>query len=377
MGSFGKFNAGVKSGLKSGKLGHMKDVNTLASYNLGLLRYDEDTEGWTATAGDVEIRGNTFMTGAHRILGDLHVTGTAYLQNTVIKHKTQFSSSGASVFGDDYTDSHQFTGSIFCSQNMSGTLSLSANSLTASYLKITGSTTLGNYTYVWPSASGDANQVLTVDGNGNLEWAAVGDGTDDFTNNGDEHVGNRTIGNITNYTLGILTNNKQRIHLTGEGQGGFVGVGVSGSEVTNMLTLPNIPNVSGSGKAGSWRTYSSRRYKKDIETIQSPIQTVMRLRGVTFRWKNGDVNDMGFIAEEVGAILPEIVEYESNGVDAESMEYSKVGPLLVEVVKEQQKMIKGLDLALVDLRYDFEYYKLPWWKKLFLWMKKKIKKDSE
>tara|TARA_A100001515_G_scaffold64003_1_gene50736 strand:+ start:15475 stop:16608 length:1134 start_codon:yes stop_codon:yes gene_type:complete len=377
MGSFGKFNAGVKSGLKSAKFGDIKDIDVLNCYDCGILRYDGDAGIWTGTPGKAAQRGDFHITGALCMLGDIHVTGTAYLQNTVIKHKTQFSSSGASVFGDDYTDSHQFTGSIFCSQNMSGTFSLSANSLTASYLKITGSTTLGNYTYVWPSASGDANQVLTVDGNGNLEWAAVGDGTDDFTNNGDEHVGNRTFGNITNYTLGILTNNKQRIHLTGEGQGGFVGVGVSGSEVTNMLTLPNIPNVSGSGKAGSWRTYSSRRYKKDIETIQTPIQTVMKLRGVTFKWKNGDVNDMGFIAEEVGAIIPEIVEYESNGIDAESMEYSKVGPLLVEVVKEQQKMIKGLDLAIINLRDDFEYYKLPWWKKLFLWMKKKIKKDIE
>ena len=134
MGSFGKFSAGVKSGLKAGRLGHMKDVSTLASYDLGLLRYDADEKTWTAAPGDVKIRGDTFLTGAHRILGDLYVTGTAYLQNTVIKHKTQFSSSGASIFGDDYTDSHQFTGSIFYSQNMSGALSISSNALTASYL---------------------------------------------------------------------------------------------------------------------------------------------------------------------------------------------------------------------------------------------------
>jgi len=383
MGSFGKFSAGVKSGLKSAKFGDIKDIDVLSSYDCGLLRYDSGLKSWSSEPGDIKQRGDLHVTGAFRVLGDLYVTGTTYLQNTVVKHKTQLSSSGASIFGDDYTDTHQFTGSVYVSQhlyvaqNMSGTLALSANALTASYLKVTGSTTLGNHSYNWPTASGNANQVLTIDGSGNLEWATVGDGTDDFITNGDEYVGNRTIGNKTNYTLGVLTNNKQRIHITGEGQGGFIGVGVSGSEVTNMLTLPNIPNVSGSGKAGSWRTYSSRRYKKDIETISSPISTVMRLRGVTFRWKNGDVDDIGFIAEEVGEVLPTIVEYESNGVDAESMEYSKVGPLLVEVAKEQQKMIKGLDIALVSLRSDFEYYKLPWWKKLFLWAKKKLNKDSE
>mgnify|MGYP003633619676 FL=1 len=234
MGSFGKFSAGVKSGLKSAKFGDIKDIDVLSSYDCGLLRYDSGLKSWSSEPGDIKQRGDLHVTGAFRVLGDLYVTGTTYLQNTVVKHKTQLSSSGASIFGDDYTDTHQFTGSVYVSQhlyvaqNMSGTLALSANALTASYLKVTGSTTLGNHSYNWPTASGNANQVLTIDGSGNLEWATVGDGTDDFITNGDEYVGNRTIGNKTNYTLGVLTNNKQRIHITGEGQGGFIGVGVAG-----------------------------------------------------------------------------------------------------------------------------------------------------
>jgi len=39
------------------------------------------------------------------------------------------------------------------------------------------------------------------------------------------------------------------------------------------------------------------------------------------------------IAEEVGEVLPEIVHYEENGVDAMGMDYSKLTPLLVEAVK--------------------------------------------
>ncbi len=38
------------------------------------------------------------------------------------------------------------------------------------------------------------------------------------------------------------------------------------------------------------------------------------------------------IAEEVGKVLPEIVSYEANGVDASGMDYSKMTPLLVEAV---------------------------------------------
>ena len=40
------------------------------------------------------------------------------------------------------------------------------------------------------------------------------------------------------------------------------------------------------------------------------------------------------IAEEVGEVMPEIVLYEENGIDANGMEYSMLAPLLVEVVKE-------------------------------------------
>ena len=35
---------------------------------------------------------------------------------------------------------------------------------------------------------------------------------------------------------------------------------------------------------------------------------------------------------EVGEVLPEIVQYEENGIDAIGMDYSKMTPLLVEAV---------------------------------------------
>ena len=43
---------------------------------------------------------------------------------------------------------------------------------------------------------------------------------------------------------------------------------------------------------------------------------------------------MGMIAEEVGRVIPEIVSYEANGKDADSMKYDRLTALLVEAVKE-------------------------------------------
>jgi hypothetical protein len=54
---------------------------------------------------------------------------------------------------------------------------------------------------------------------------------------------------------------------------------------------------------------------------------------LTWSTMDGGGRDVGMIGEEVGRVLPEIVSYEENGVDATGMDYSKLTPLLVEAVK--------------------------------------------
>jgi len=46
---------------------------------------------------------------------------------------------------------------------------------------------------------------------------------------------------------------------------------------------------------------------------------------------------VGMIAEEVGQVLPEIVQYEEDGIYTSGMDYSKLTPLLVEAVKALKK----------------------------------------
>ena len=78
---------------------------------------------------------------------------------------------------------------------------------------------------------------------------------------------------------------------------------------------------------------SSKRWKSNIQNIAHPLEIISQLRGVRYDWDEehgGGRHDIGFIAEEVGAVLPEIVTYEENGVDAIAMDYTKVPALLVE-----------------------------------------------
>jgi hypothetical protein len=67
---------------------------------------------------------------------------------------------------------------------------------------------------------------------------------------------------------------------------------------------------------------------------------IQRLRGVRFNWKSGGKQDVGLVAEEVGQVVPEIVTYDKNGKDAQSLDYSRLVPVLIQGVKEQQSTIQ-------------------------------------
>ncbi|MCA9293606.1 MAG: tail fiber domain-containing protein [Phycisphaerales bacterium] len=80
---------------------------------------------------------------------------------------------------------------------------------------------------------------------------------------------------------------------------------------------------------------SSIRWKRNVEPIHDPLALVAQMRGVYFDWdeEHGGRHAIGFIGEEVGVVLPEVVAYETDGEFVTGMDYAKVTPLLVEAVK--------------------------------------------
>ena len=110
------------------------------------------------------------------------------------------------------------------------------------------------------------------------------------------------------------------------------------------------------GPGTNYGSASSGRWKENIKNIDGALSKVMSLRGVYFDWdlEHGGQHDMGMIAEEVGQIVPEIVDYENNGIDASGMDYSKLTPLLVEAVKQQQQQIESLQAEIDDLKKQLQ-----------------------
>ncbi len=79
------------------------------------------------------------------------------------------------------------------------------------------------------------------------------------------------------------------------------------------------------------------------------MDTLSKLNGVSYDWKDTGKKDYGFIAEEVGKVLPEIVEWSADPEYANSMDYIRIISFLVEGVKEQEKKIIDLQNKLADM----------------------------
>lgn len=134
------------------------------------------------------------------------------------------------------------------------------------------------------------------------------------------------------------------------------------------------------------RLTSDISLKKEIETIPSPLEKIMQLRGVTYqdnlftdqakailketyekaKEKNPEITSetfrqiqseksrkrMGVVAQEVEKVIPEVIRTREDGL--KTVAYSELVGLLIEAVKEQQGMIDKLNREVASLKSSQE-----------------------
>ncbi len=154
--------------------------------------------------------------------------------------------------------------------------------------------------------------------------------------------------------------------------GSINGSGVKG-EITNELGgagvygIATAPLANGTGVRGEGKQYdfnatgpgvnygatSSIRWKRNIKEVDNALGIVLGLRGVYYDWdaEHGGKHDIGFIGEEVGKYIPEIVVWDEKDTEyVTGMDYSKMTPVLLQAIKEQQNQIEALKAEVKDLR---------------------------
>jgi hypothetical protein len=93
---------------------------------------------------------------------------------------------------------------------------------------------------------------------------------------------------------------------------------------------------------------SDIRLKENFEPMSNALDLVSQLNGFYYTWKKDAGTDkprkIGFIAQEVEKVIPELVKTDSEGM--KSVDYVSVVPILVEAFKHQQKQIDELKASL-------------------------------
>jgi hypothetical protein len=99
-------------------------------------------------------------------------------------------------------------------------------------------------------------------------------------------------------------------------------------------------NTNGNGAAltlaGVWTNASDSTKKYNIQPINYGLKEVLKLRPVSYQMKGSGYQDIGFIAQDVKLILPELVY----GKEGEmTLSYGQITAVLTKAMQEQQKEI--------------------------------------
>jgi len=128
-----------------------------------------------------------------------------------------------------------------------------------------------------------------------------------------------------------ITNNNQLIN--GAGYTTY-----TSNQATNTTSAVNFASVVASGDITA---YSDSRLKTDVKTIEGALAKTNSLRGVEYTRIADDAKSIGVIAQELEAVLPELVKTDDEGM--KSVNYAQITGLLIEAVKELSAKVDELE----------------------------------
>ena len=116
----------------------------------------------------------------------------------------------------------------------------------------------------------------------------------------------------------------------------------AGGSITGDVTIQQTLTVVGNTLVqGVFTETSDISLKENIRPLESSLDKVMKLNGVSFNKKTTPhVKEIGFIAQEVEEVIPDLVTETNDGI--KTVSYSRVSAILVETIKEQQAQIDEL-----------------------------------
>lgn len=307
-----------------------------------------------ATTFSGGINGNLSTTGAITG-GSLTVSGKVSAQYintsntiTVSTQGTNYSSSSITIGGTTYTNwiGCGVYGKAYTSNTNNYGLYGEANGATGNYgvYGFANSSTGTNYG-IYGKASGATTN-----------WAGYFDGNVKITSNLEP-------GSDQNGTIGTSTNRWKQAYFKNENGGAAL---IAENANLNSYAASFVGDITVSNKIyGTLNSSSDARLKKNVQTIDGALDKVLKLRGVSYYWKNKEemgadstnhhfdnAKHIGVIAQELEEVFPELVSDDKEGF--KTVEYTGLAPILIEAMKEQQQQIETLKNDKAELKKEVD-----------------------
>ena len=192
-----------------------------------------------------------------------------------------------------------------------------------------------------PSVSNTGD--FTIDAGGDIILDA--DGTDIFLKDDGTSFGRFKI-DTSDFIIKSEINNKDIVFRGQDGGETITALTLDMSEAGNALFNANISGsqIEASGDVIAFGS-SDERLKDNITYIHRPIDKINKIGGYKFTWNDKQDaylgKDVGVLAQEIEAVLPEIVTTRGSGYKA--VKYEKIVPLLIEGIKELDKKVKDIE----------------------------------
>jgi hypothetical protein len=121
-------------------------------------------------------------------------------------------------------------------------------------------------------------------------------------------------------------------------------------EFVNQSAVMGSITAAGSSTI-NFNTSSDERLKENIVDASSQLGTVLNTKVREFNWKNGGEHNVGFVAQELNEVIPNVV---NEGGDDENeapwqVDYGKLTPYLFKAIQEQQEQIEQLKTEIEKL----------------------------
>jgi len=157
-----------------------------------------------------------------------------------------------------------------------------------------------------------------------------------------------------NITIPNLVSGSAQVTLSSTTGGGTASNVQFNSLGIGMAASATAGRIDASNDVVAFST-SDIRFKENIVPIENALDKISKISGNTYDWKvelkdvhGYEGNDVGVIAQEIEAVLPQLVQDRDNGYKA--VKYDKLVALLIEGIKEQQTQIHSLTIEIEKLK---------------------------